>query len=71
MIPGALVGYIVARIFGRDTKLGAAISELALFTIYFAATTTIISEIWEWLLGCFFDDTTTNPNPTSKYNNRR
>lgn len=38
MIPGALIGYIVARIFKWDAKLGAAIGALALFAIYLGST---------------------------------
>jgi hypothetical protein len=45
MIPGALVGYIVARIFKRDGKLGAAIGALALFTMSFSGTLESVSDI--------------------------
>lgn len=47
MIPGALIGYIVARIFKWDAKLGAAIGALALFAVYFGSTIVDFEELYQ------------------------
>ena len=44
---------IVSRIFKLDAKLGAAIGALALFAVYLGSTSTIISEVGEWVVGLF------------------
>jgi len=70
MIPGALIGYIVARIVKRDAKLGAAIGALALFAVYLGSTSTIISEVGEWVVGIFYDPYSEPSSPLDKYKDR-
>jgi len=70
MIPGALIGYIVTRIFKWDAKLGAAIGALALFAVYLGSTSTIISEVGEYVVGIFYDPESADPNPMSEYKDR-